>query len=302
MLTVSNNPWDMTARPMVMLKRFAPAKVNLALHVTGRRADGYHLLDSIVVFPAIGDTLTLHDREDGQGLIAITGPYAHRLSAEGDNLIARAAYLLSDAVDRTLDDLAVTLDKQLPVEAGIGGGSADAAAALHLLNDHWGQPLDADALTALGLTLGADVPVCLAGQSARMSGIGEIVTVLPTPPQGALVLVNPGVAVPTGPVFRGLDGVFGKGFGDLPALIDADWLADQRNDLERPAINVAPVIASALTALGATDGCLVARMSGSGATLFGLYPDQASADQAAAALRVAYPDWWIKSAGLSDAV
>ncbi len=294
----SKNLWAMTASLMTPQTRFAPAKVNLALHVTGRRADGYHLLESIVVFPAVGDQLTLKAREPGQGLIAVTGPFAHRLSADGDNLIARAAYLLADAVDRPLDGLSFLLEKNLPVEAGIGGGSADAAAALHLLNDHWDNPMAADDLATLGLTLGADVPVCLAGVPALMSGIGEEIAPLPTEIGGALVLLNPGVAVRTGPVFKGLDGVFGKGFGDLPPKIDVAWLSEQRNDLERPAISVAPVIASALTALGATADCQLARMSGSGATMFGLYPDLASAEQAAAALRAAYPDWWIVAAGL----
>lgn len=298
MLNGSNGQWVMTASPALPQTRLAPAKVNLALHVTGRRADGYHTLESIVVFPQIGDGLRLHQREPGAPFLTLTGPYANRLSANADNLVSRAAALLADQTGQSLDGLGMTLDKQLPVEAGIGGGSADAAAALHLLNDYWGKPLSADALCALGLTLGADVPVCLVGQSAYMGGIGEIVRPLSTPIHGALVLLNPGVAVPTGPVFKGLNGLFGNGFGDLPNQVDAGWLAHQRNDLERPAISLAPVIATALNAMGETDHCQLARMSGSGATLFGLYPDIECARDAAGALGAAYPDWWVEAAAL----
>lgn len=267
----------------------ARAKVNLALHVTGRRADGYHLLDSIVVFPDLGDRL---EAEPAPGLsLSIDGPFGRDLDAGPANLVMRAASLFGPG-----QGAALRLTKSLPVASGIGGGSADAAAALRLLARLWGRPLPS-ASDVLGI--GADLPVCLVGESCRMQGIGEALTPLALPPF-AIVLVNPGVPVPTGAVFAGLASRDNPGMGDLPRCPDAatlfDWLARQRNDLEAPAVAIAPEIGRTLSALAALPACRLARMSGSGATCFGLFPTLPAALAAADALRVAEPEWWVAAA------
>lgn len=270
----------------------ARAKINLCLHVTGRRADGYHLLDSLVVFADVGDriSVTQADRLD----LTITGPMARDLPVSDDNLVLRAARLFGLA-----RGAAITLDKVLPVASGIGGGSADAAAALRALSALWG--VSVPARTAV-LTLGADVPVCLAGVAARMEGIGEVVTPLPHPlPQAWLVLANPGVAVSTPDVFGALTRRDNPGLPcDLPRLRGlaelAAFLQMQRNDLEAAAIAREPVVGRVKAALAGQPGCLLARMSGSGATCFGLFADPLSAAAAAQAVRAAEPGWWVTAA------
>lgn len=271
----------------------ARAKVNLALHVVGRRADGYHLLDSLVVFAGVGDRITA---APAQGLrLSVTGPKGVGLTADQDNLCLRAARLMAGP------GALITLDKRLPVASGIGGGSADAAATLQVLARLWDCPLP-DAAGVL--SLGADVPVCLAGRPARMEGVGEVLSPLPPLPAAWLVLVNPGVAVPTPAVFRALERRDNAPLpADLPRLATAAELAAflqmQRNDLEAPATLLAPVIGQARAALSAQPGCLMARMSGSGATCFGLFPTEATATAAAAALRRAQPGWWVEAAELA---
>lgn len=273
-----------------MATEFAPAKVNLTLHVTGRRADGYHLLDSLVVFAGVGDSLSAHPAPDLT--LRISGPQAAHLPVSDDNLILRAARAMGATA-------ALTLDKVLPVSSGIGGGSADAAAALRLLSRLTARPLPpADAVLALG----ADVPACLSGTAPlRMSGVGErLAPVTPLPPAW-LVLVNPGVAVATPAVFSALARRDNPAMPHtLPRLTSAAdlaaFLATQRNDLESPAISLAPVIARVKTALAAQTGCLTARMSGSGATCFGLFADPHSAQAAARALHRAEPGWWVADA------
>lgn len=265
---------------------FAPAKINLTLHVTGQRADGYHLLDSLVVFTDIGDTV--HVAPAPELTLTIEGPEAQGLRAEPDNLVLRAARLLVG------EGAAVTLTKRLPVSSGIGGGSTDAAASLKALARLWDCPLpSAEAV----LSLGADVPVCLAAEPTRMSGIGETLGPVPVLPDMEIVLLNPRVAVPTPAVFRALER---KTNPPMPAALPAwpgfdrfvAWLRTQRNDLEPAAIAQAPVIADVLTALRSTD-CAFAGMSGSGATCFGLFPaDGHSAQTAASELRRACPQWW----------
>ncbi|PTE16565.1 4-(cytidine 5'-diphospho)-2-C-methyl-D-erythritol kinase [Pseudogemmobacter blasticus] len=264
---------------------FAPAKVNLTLHVTGRRQDGYHLLDSLVVFAGVGDRVSV---TTGEGF-SVTGPQAALLPPSDDNLCLRAARAMGGGV-------AITLDKVLPVASGIGGGSADAAATLRALA-RMGRPLP-DAETVL--KLGADVPVCLSGHAVRMTGVGEGLAPVSVPP-GWMVLVNPGVAVSTPSVFRALDRRENPPMPTpLPPLPDmaalVAFVASQRNDLEAPAIALAPVIADVKAALAAQDGCLLARMSGSGATCFGLFAGQASAEAAARAIRAAQPGWWAAAA------
>lgn len=264
---------------------FAPAKVNLALHVTGRRSDGYHLLDSFVVFAGVGDTVTaapLH------GLtLTITGPQAEALPATDDNLVLRAARMMGG-------EASLILHKVLPVASGIGGGSADAAATLRALSALTGRALP-DAASVL--SLGADVPVCIAGRPVRMQGVGEVLTPLPPLPDIWLVLANPGVAVPTPAVFARLDRRDNAPMPEVPTFADAAvmaiWLAAQRNDLQPAAIAIAPVIADTLAALLAQPGCLLSRMSGSGATCLGLFATEADARSAAARLLQDKPGWWV---------
>ncbi len=262
---------------------YAFAKVNLYLHVTGRRADGYHLLDSLAVFPAAGDWLKA-ERSDVLTL-AVDGPFAAALEG-GDNLVLRAARALDQA-----RGAALRLTKNLPVASGIGGGSADAAAALRLLSRLWECPVPEGA----ALALGADVPVCLGSRPARMQGVGEVLLAAPRIPRFGMVLVNPGVPVATPSVFKARQGGF-----SAPAELPEAWnstetmardLAALRNDLEAPAIGLCPPIGEVLAAIRSTPGCLLARMSGSGATCFGIY---ATFDEAIAAeALLARPGWWV---------
>jgi 4-diphosphocytidyl-2-C-methyl-D-erythritol kinase len=282
---------------------FAPAKVNLTLRVTGRRTDAYHLLDSLVVFAGVGDRLTVHP---ASGLsLAVTGPFGIGLVGEGDNLVLRAARRLAEAAD-IVPHGALTLEKNLPVASGIGGGSSDAAATLRLLARYWSISLPERTMERLALGLGADVPVCLARRPARMAGIGEVLSPVPALPALGMVLVNPGVACPTAAIFRAraeagagfspADAVPADGWGEARSLAAA--LAGIGNDLEAPAMTVAPVIGEVLAAIRAQPDCLLARMSGSGATCFGLFPDAVAAVRAAGAL--AGEGWWRWGGGLYD--
>ncbi len=276
----------MATEPVV---EFAPAKINLTLHVTGRRADGYHLLDSLVVFAGVGDRVSLRRSEIME--LSIVGSQAAALAASDDNLVLQAARLMGGG-------MAITLDKVLPVSSGIGGGSADAAATLRAIARLTGQPLpDADGV----LQLGADVPACLAGRPLRMTGAGEGLHPLPALPDAWLVLVNPGVSVSTPEVFRALEARANPAMPDpLPAFPTfaalVGFLRTQRNDLERPALRLAPVIGGVLAELAAMPGCELARMSGSGATCFGLFATASAAVDAARRLRQARSGWWIAEA------
>lgn len=278
-----------------MMHEFAPAKLNLYLHVVGRRADGYHLLDSLAVFPCVGDTVRAAD--DATVSLALAGPFGAALSVEPDNLVLRAARALAEACGITTGARLV-LEKCLPVASGIGGGSADAAATLRLLARLWG--LHHSPMLDIAATLGADVPVCMASRPARMSGIGQHLGAAPALPKFGLVLVNPGVSVATPAVFRARTGDFSPvarlpaGWTDV-ATMAAD-LAALRNDLETPAIALYPAIAEALAALRRLPGCRLARMSGSGATCWGLFDDPAAA--AAATAGLTHPGWWVWGGGL----
>lgn len=262
-----------------MPSRLAPAKINLTLHVTGQRADGYHLLDSLVVFARAGDRLTL---SAGQGLsLQVVGPMAGALAGEGDNLVLRAARALG------VTDAALVLDKRLPVASGMGGGSSDAAAALHLLAQVQGRALPD---TAGLMALGADLPVCMvAPQPARMRGLGEGVEPLSGLPALWLLLVNPGQGLSTPAVFKALAR---KDNPPMPRVLprwrDAadlcDWLAAQRNDLQAPAMALMPQVGALLDQIAAQPGCRLARMTGSGATCFGVFESEAALHAAAAAL------------------
>lgn len=277
----------------------APAKVNLFLHVTGKRADGYHLLDSLAAFAGVTDRIR-HDPADRLSL-SVTGPFAPALAseAEADNLVIRAARAL--AAEAGLEARgALTLEKNIPVASGIGGGSADAAAALRLLCRVWGLTPGQDTLDRIAARLGADVPVCLRGRPTRMGGVGERLTPMPALPACGMVLVNPGIPLSTVSVFRARAGGFSPEarlpptWPDAPAM--AETLAGLRNDLEPPAIGLVPAIQDVLRAIEQTGGCLLARMSGSGATCFGLFDNAAQAH--VAATRLARPGWWCWGGGL----
>jgi len=275
---------------------FAPAKVNLYLHVVGRRADLYHLLDSLVVFADVGDRVSVSPAEDLS--LTVAGPFARGLAAEADNLVLRAARGLADLTGVPARG-ALVLEKNLPVASGIGGGSADAAATLRLLCRFWGV---APGLDGLARSLGADVPVCLSGRPALMGGIGEILHDAPSLPAAGLVLVNPGVAVSTPAVFRTRAAVFSKaadcprdGWADAASL--AAFLRGARNDLETPARLLAPAVGDVLAVLAETPGCLLARMSGSGATCFGLFASSEAARDAADA--IVRPGWWVWGGGIN---
>jgi 4-diphosphocytidyl-2-C-methyl-D-erythritol kinase len=274
-----------------VLAEDAPAKINLFLHIVGKRADGYHLLDSLVVFAGLGDRLLASG--DAALSLTLTGPFAAGLAGEADNLVLRAARMLAEAAGIAPTGRLV-LEKNLPVASGIGGGSADAAAALRLLCRLWGIAPDAGTLSAIALRLGADVPVCLAGRAARMTGIGETLDLAPALPPFGIVLVNPGVAVSTADVFRARGGGFSSPAGLPPGWTDAAAMASDleaaANDLEAPAIALCPEIRVALEAMAEQPDCLLTRMSGSGATCFGIYPDAETAQRRASAL--ARAGWW----------
>lgn len=276
----------------------APAKVNLHLHVTGRRADGYHLLDSLVVFAGAADLL---EGAAGAGLsLALSGPEAPSLAAEPDNLVLRAARALADAAG-VPPRAALRLEKRLPVASGIGGGSADAAAALRLCARLWGVALPDARMAAVALSLGADVPVCLASRPARMAGVGEVLSPAPALPPFGLLLANPRLAVATPAVFRARSGGFRP-----PAALPGGWddaaamardLSALSNDLQDAAVSLCPAIGGVLAALAALPGARLARMSGSGATCFALFDDPGAARAAAVLL----PDaWWRWGGGLYD--
>lgn len=279
---------------------FAPAKVNLTLHVTGRRADGYHLLDSLVVFAGIGDRVRAVPAADLS--LELAGPRADAVPAGEDNLVLRAARLMQglSAAASGAPGAALVLDKHLPPASGLGGGSADAAAALRALARLWGVPLPSPEAV---LALGADLPVCLASRPARMSGIGDRLGPCPPLPPVWIVLANPGVETPTRAVFEALaqrenPGMPAQleGWADAAAL--ARWMASMRNDLEAPARALFPVIGAVLARIAALPGCLIARMSGSGATCFGLFATAAAAADAARRLSAAAPGWWVADAPL----
>ena len=284
----------------VLLADHAPAKVNLTLRVLARRSDGYHELESLVVFADFGDRLSF--ARGGDLALAVRGPSAVAAGAGDDNLVHKAARALA-ARRPGLVLGAFDLDKRLPVAAGLGGGSSDAAAALRLLADANGIARDDPDLYAAARATGADVPVCLDPRPRIMRGIGEKLSApLALPPLPAL-LVNPGVALPTKAVFAGWkptpasaplldEAALEKltGARDLVRLV-----AEQANDLEAPATALQPSVAAALAALRERPGCTLARMSGSGATCFGLYASASAATAAARVLVDTHRDWWVRA-------
>lgn len=279
---------------MTAVEVAAPAKVNLALHVTGQRKDGYHLIDSLVAFAPVHDRLVI---KSGPSLeLAVTGAESDMVPSGKQNLALKAAALVQGGAGSS-----VLLEKRLPVAAGVGGGSADAAAVLRGLAAHHEDP---PALARSALALGADVPMCLACRPCRVGGIGEKIEYIDLPSIPA-VLVNPRTPVSTARVFARLarrDNVQMPG-GPPPARAMPDvieWLSEQRNDLEPAALEEAPVIADVLALLRTSPGCGLARVSGSGATCFGLFDDEGLAREAEARIAALHPDWWLASGRLGD--
>jgi 4-diphosphocytidyl-2-C-methyl-D-erythritol kinase len=279
---------------MALIEESAPAKINLDLCITGRRPDGYHEIDSLVVFGAPADRLILEpaDRLD----LELSGPFARELAAVPDNLVVQAARRLAEHAGQAAD-VRIKLEKNLPIAAGLGGGSGDAAATLRGLNRFWRLGLGIADLAPLARDLGADVPVCLGARAARMLGIGEQLEWISGLPSLSLLLVNPGRPLATAAVFAAL--------GSLPAPVPKQgppprehgalvaWLRARANHLEAPARRLEPQIDAVLKALAAQPGCELARMSGSGATCFGLFADQAALEDAAGQIRREHPDWWV---------
>jgi 4-diphosphocytidyl-2-C-methyl-D-erythritol kinase len=278
----------------------APAKVNLFLHVGDKRADGYHNLLSLVVFADVGDRLSLSPAECLA--LKVTGAFPNTGPSE-QNLVLKAARALQAwAGERghQTKPVELTLEKNLPVASGIGGGSSDAAATLLMLAAHWGMPIAVDELQALGLELGADVPVCLRAAPTLVSGVGETLEPVTALPPFALLLVNPRVEVQTAQVFKALtvrSGAHAPPLRKFETARDLAMYLDQTiNDLAAPAKTIAPVIMCAENAIAATEGCLTARMSGSGATCFGLYETKPAAEAAAKTIAAAHHDWWVRAA------
>jgi 4-diphosphocytidyl-2-C-methyl-D-erythritol kinase len=306
----------------VTIVEAAPAKINLALHVRARRADGYHEIETLFAFLRDGDSVSVE--ESDRDHFTLTGPFAGALGGEGNNLVLAARDAFA-AAHGPLPPLAITLDKHLPVASGIGGGSADAAATLRALARLKG--IDPSALADIALALGSDVPACLLGKSAMGGGRGEQLCVIEGLSGIPVLLVNPGVAVSTAAVFRGWDGADrGPLFPRHPGLVPGStvpptpnagamlrggcrdepgmtgWLEvaiEGRNDLEAPARAVAPTIGAVIDSLAAQPGVSLARMSGSGATCFALFDSEAARTAAAQAIRSTQPDWWCLESALA---
>ena len=279
----------------------APAKLNLYLHVVGRRADGYHLLDSLVAFTDCGDVLRAAPAAEVS--LRLDGPFAPALAGGGDNLVLKAAEALRARCGGP--GAAIVLTKNLPVAAGLGGGSADAAAALRGLSRLWNVSLDGAELGEIARKLGADVTVCVHGRPAYFGGIGDELAAAPRLPAAGVVLVNPRIPLPTAKVFGARRGPFSapSRFADAPsdAAALARRLGERRNDLEPAAVELVPAVRTVLAALAESPGCRLARMAGSGATCFGLYDNAVAANVAGAWLAGQEPGWWIQATRLTTA-
>lgn len=288
-----------THRPLAELAR---AKVNLALHVTGKREDGYHLLESLVAFPQLGDRLSMTAAKETAFLVE--GPFSRDLGDDQDkNLVQKAVRAFAETASTDVPALDITLTKRLPIASGIGGGSSDAAATLRLLEKLTNTRLPKESLHKLALSLGADVPVCLTAEPKVMRGIGEDLEAAPLFPDCGIVLVNPRIGISTPAVFKALTQTENPDlpplpdkFADLAALVS--YLVECRNDLQDAAISICGEIGGILEALEADTRVLVARMSGSGATCFALCSTKETA-RIESDLRAAHPHWWIASAPLS---
>lgn len=288
---------------------FAPAKVNLFLHVGAPGADGFHPVASLMVFADIGDRLSVEAGADG---LRIEGEFANGLSADGENLVllARDALLARAAEEgrSRREAVGLILDKRLPIASGLGGGSSDAAAALRLLNEVWELAAPTEALEQIARSLGSDTAACVSAQPVVATGRGEVLRPAPSFPDLPAVLVNPRVASPTGPVYRAYDQAVARQGANLPAWpasirspeAMADWLGQTRNDLEAPAIALAPQIADTLAALRASPAARLVRMSGSGATCFALTATMDAASHLAREVAERRPDWWVRPCRLGS--
>ena len=287
------------ARPDVIIV-FAPAKINLFLHVGAKRADGFHALESLAAFTEVGDKLTFAPAKTLS--LRAEGPFAGKLPPHEDNLIIKAARALGGERGAS-----IVLEKYLPVASGLGGGSADAAAALRGLNLLWELGHNDKELTKIAEPLGSDVPVCVVSRPALMEGRGEQVTPLAKLPQLALVLVNPNVMLPTVDVFSRVEKRTGTGQMERsPARLETLWdvtayLAGARNDLEAPACALAPIIDEILDALSEQDGCAFVQMSGSGPSCYALFERREAALSAAEAIAHEHPKWWVRASRVADA-
>jgi 4-diphosphocytidyl-2-C-methyl-D-erythritol kinase len=291
---------DATSRSGGTIRAFAPAKINLYLHVIGRRPDGYHLLDSLFAFVDIGDWVTATPAD--RLTLTIDGPEARDLAGTiDDNLIMRAARLLTETMPAAPRGAALHLTKNLPVSSGIGGGSSDAAAALRALFALWGHRPNPGSLSEIALKLGADTPACIAATPVWVGGIGEQLEPAPGLPTAGIVLANPRRALSTPAVFKARQGPFSDPCR-FPLFEDAVGLAavlrDCRNELTTPAVSLIPEIAEVIETLQRLPGALLARMSGSGATCFALFPDRAAAIAAHAALALSHSLWWSAAGAL----
>jgi len=281
-----------------VIEAFAPAKINLFLHVGEKRGDGFHDLQSLVVFVDVGDTLAFSPSPELT--LTLHGPFASGLEAEDDNLVLRAAQALAKHTGRPAAKAAIRLMKQLPVASGIGGGSADAAAVLRGLTRLWALDLSWTELRAVAETIGSDVPVCVESKASWMEGRGERVMPAATLPQMPMLVVNPGIAVSTAEVFRTLATRHGTGRINRATPLSSPreliaFLTKTSNDLQAPAQQIAPVIGHVLDELSRMPGAELWRMSGSGATCFALFYDQNAAEMAQVALSHTHPDWWVRA-------
>ncbi len=275
----------------MVTKGIAHAKVNLALHVTRRLSNGYHAINSLIVFTRFGDGVELALSD--VSTLAASGPFRAHVPQGNDNLMFQGLNRLQLS---KRCDFAIALDKKIPVGAGLGGGSSNAATVLKLASRMLSRPLPSvEELTALG----ADIPVCVVGKTCVVAGTGNIIEPLDSCPALSLLLVNPDVSLATGLVFENLQRTENPSLSKLPSNLSLDelmaWLRCQRNDLEETAIRLCPVISDALRCIAVSSGCLLARMTGSGPTCFGIYDSLAKADEAAAAIRQNHPSWWVQT-------
>lgn len=285
------------------LETLAPAKINLFLHVGPVDTEGYHPLSSLVAFADIGDRIAMEPAD--RLSLRVEGPFAAGLTSDDDNLILRALRRLGEATGRGEPGLDIVLDKRLPIAAGLGGGSSDAGAALRLAARILKLNPNDPSLEAAARAVGADGPMCLHARTAWAEGRGERLTLEPRLPALPVVLVNPGVPSPTGAVYRAYDAGPVKTADPPPPPLAwtprevTTWLSTLRNDLQAPAIAMTPEIATTIEAVGATDGVMLSRMSGSGATVFGLYADMDAAHAAATLLGAMHPAWWVRAGTLN---
>lgn len=292
----------MVADALTGVAEHAPAKLNLALHVRGRRADGYHEIETLFAFAAVGDELSCSVEPAASFALdlEIVGPFAPALAVEPDNLVLRAARLLQSRAGPPAARYRLRLDKRLPVASGLGGGSADAAAALRLLNRLWAAGLSVDELAALGAEIGSDVPACVHGRPLLGRGRGEKLSAIGggATRRRPLLIVNPGISVGTGAIFAAWDGIdrgpLAEPVGADPVRAGSHW----RNDLEPGAVRLHPVIGRLRALLDRQQGVRLARMSGSGASCFALFDEPAACARAAAHIRSLEPGWWMAGTSL----